>query len=75
MNDLPQHNGIADNEEMKKQPSVDFVSLPRDTALNIRVPTAWKEYVKAEYKRAKKQPGGERYRSLAAFVMLRMIGQ
>jgi hypothetical protein len=57
--------------EMKKA-AVDFLMLPRDFNFGIRVPKAWRVAVEAEWKKAQKQPGGERFRTLTDYVIDRL---
>lgn len=57
--------------EMKKAP-VDFLMLPRDTSLNIRIPTPLREALEVEWKRAQKLPGGERLRTFTDYVIERL---
>lgn len=54
---------------MSTKKDVDYLLLPRDGHLNIRVPLRWKADAEAEWKRAQKAPGGEKFRTFTDYVI------
>lgn len=56
-----------------KKPDPDYLMVPRDSHLNIRVPSVWKAAAKRAWERARKLPGGERFQTFTDFVIWKLV--